>query len=268
MTGMPTPTLQFDDAEAYERFMGPWSRRATAIFVDWLSPPRGARWLDVGCGTGILAQHVVEHANPQSVDAVDPAATQVAHAARALDGTLARFHVAAAERLPFDDGAFDVVASALVLNFLRDPRAGVGEMQRVARSGALVAGFVWDFAAERSPSWPMREGLRSCGVALPPLPGADGSTVAALRALFADVGLASIETCSFDVTVSFPAFGDFWIAQMPGYSPTTRMIDAMSEGERSRLKDAVRRALATDDLSKPFGYSATANAIKAVTGKR
>ena len=40
--------------DAYERFMGRWSRPLAHAFLDWLQPPRSARWLDVGCGTGAL----------------------------------------------------------------------------------------------------------------------------------------------------------------------------------------------------------------------
>jgi hypothetical protein len=44
----------FSDGSAYEPFMGQWTRAAGIIFLDWLVPPTGARWLDVGCGTGVF----------------------------------------------------------------------------------------------------------------------------------------------------------------------------------------------------------------------
>ena len=44
---------------------------------------------------------------------------------------------------------------------------------------------------------------------------------------FERAGLEQVETKSIDVTVSFPDFEAFWVAQMPSYSPTTRMIAAM-----------------------------------------
>src|SRR5690242_1320740 len=48
-------TVAFDSSADYERFMGRWGRAAAASFLDWLAPPCGLRWLDVGCGTGTLA---------------------------------------------------------------------------------------------------------------------------------------------------------------------------------------------------------------------
>ena len=35
--------IRFDDGQAYEDFMGRWSRLAGDAFLDWLSPPRGLR---------------------------------------------------------------------------------------------------------------------------------------------------------------------------------------------------------------------------------
>src|SRR5215813_7297617 len=52
-------TVTFNDAEAYERFMGRWSRSVGAIFLDWVAAPKGARWLDAGCGTGIFTELIV-----------------------------------------------------------------------------------------------------------------------------------------------------------------------------------------------------------------
>jgi ubiquinone/menaquinone biosynthesis C-methylase UbiE len=60
--------------------MGRWSRAVGAIFLDWLSPKPGARWLDVGCGTGVFTELVVETCAPDSVVAVDTSTQQIAHA--------------------------------------------------------------------------------------------------------------------------------------------------------------------------------------------
>ncbi len=41
--------IRFDDGAAYERMMGNWSRLAGEIFLDWLAPLSGLRWIDIGC---------------------------------------------------------------------------------------------------------------------------------------------------------------------------------------------------------------------------
>ena len=68
---MAQSTVYFDDGEAYERFMGRWSRAAGAVFLDWLAPIEGARWLDVGCGTGVFTQLILDTRAPSAAVAVE-----------------------------------------------------------------------------------------------------------------------------------------------------------------------------------------------------
>ena len=56
----------------YERFMGRWSRALAPRFLSWLEIPEGANWLDVGCGTGSLADAICRHARPATVVGCDP----------------------------------------------------------------------------------------------------------------------------------------------------------------------------------------------------
>ena len=51
--------LTFDAADDYERFMGRWSRAIGENFLDWLRRPSGARWLDIGCGTGAFSELIL-----------------------------------------------------------------------------------------------------------------------------------------------------------------------------------------------------------------
>ena len=63
--------------------------------------------------------------------------------------------LAAAEDLPFDDDAFDAALAQLVVHFMSDPVAGLGEMARVTRRGGVVAACVWDHAGGRGPLSPL-----------------------------------------------------------------------------------------------------------------
>ena len=259
---MAEAAFQFDDSAAYERFMGRWSRAVAPAFLEWLEAPRRASWLDVGCGTGILAETLLELCDPASVHAVDPAAEQVRAALRRPLASRARFQVADARKLPFADRSFDVVASALVINFIADRAPAIAEMRRVARAGGVVAGYVWAFSDELSPSGPMRQAMRHFGAEVPGIPGTDASRIDSLRALFEDAGLASIETRTIDVCLAYTDFEDYWRAQTPAYAPTTKIIAAMKDGERARLMRAVRSALPAGPNGS-IEYCARANAIKA-----
>jgi len=257
---------RFDDSEAYERFMGAWSRAAVPVFVRWLEAPRDAEWLDLGCGTGILAQHLAEGGFARRVDGIDPAPAQVRYAAHALASPRVRFHVGHAEALPFAESRFDVVASALAINFMADRPRALREMRRVARPGGVVAGFVWDFAHERSPSAPMRNALRAVGHPPPAVPGTADSGLEALQCLFADAGLTGVSACAFEVTVSFPGFEDLWRAQLPAYSPTTKLILGLSEDVRAALKETLRSSVPMGDDGR-ISYSARAHGVRAIAQK-
>lgn len=252
----------FDDSAAYERFVGSWGRAAGAIFLDWLVPPSGARWLDIGSGTGLFTELILDTCSPAAVFAIDAAVAQIEHARRKPVAGRANFEVSDAQALPFPDSSFDVVVSALVLNFIPDRPRALSEMRRVAGARGVVAGYVWDFGEELSPSGPFRLGMRGVVADLPALPGTEDSSLGALRSLFARAGLEEIATRAIEVTVSFPNFDDFWLAQTPSYSPMTKMIAAMTTSERAKLIDAVRAHVPIRGDGR-IEYPARANAIKA-----
>lgn len=247
---------------AYERFMGRWSRAVAPVFLDWLGVPRRSSWLDVGCGTGILAETLLELCAPRSVHAVDPAPGQLQAAERGSAAGRVTFQLAEAGRLPFADASFDVVASALVLNFVAERPPAVAEMRRVARQGGAVAAYVWDFTEELSPSGPLRRAMRRFGIEVPAIPGTEASRVEALEALFEAAGLEQVATRTIDVCLAYADFRDFWEAQTPGYAPTTRIIMAMKDSERARLMRAVESALPCGPNGS-IEYCARANAVKA-----
>ena len=255
-------TFDFDDSVAYERAIGRWSRAVAPVFLQWLAPPANARWLDVGCGTGIFAHTLIELCSPAAVVGVDAVAAQIAQASRGPAAGRASFDVADARKLPFAESSFDIVASALVLNFIPERSQALAEMRRVTRADGAVAAYVWDFAEELSPSGPLRLALRRFGVQVPPIPGTGESRLEALRVLFQEAGLDRIETRTIDVCLAYRDFEDFWHAQTPSYVPTTKIIAAMTESDCARLMRAVRSQLPT----APGGvieYFARANAIKA-----
>jgi ubiquinone/menaquinone biosynthesis C-methylase UbiE len=252
----------FDDSAAYERFIGSWGRAAGATFLDWLALRPGAHWLDVGCGSGLFTELIIQTQSPAAVIGIDAAEAQIEHARRKPVAQRDNFRVGDAQALPFSSASFDVVVSALVINFIPDRLRALSEMRRVARTGGLVAGYVWDFGEELSPSGPFRRGMRDMAPDLPALPGTKDSRLNALRSLFERAGLEDIATRTIEVTVSFPDFDDFWLAQTPSYSPMTKMISAMTTSERAKLIESIRARVPTRGDGS-IEYPARANAIKA-----
>src|SRR5437870_4139517 len=107
--------------DAYEPYVGRWSRRVARVFLDWVAAPAGSAWLDVGCGTGALSQIIVEHSAPQVVVGIDPSDAYISYARAHLVDSRARFQVGSAQSLPFAAESFDVAVSGLVLNFVPEP---------------------------------------------------------------------------------------------------------------------------------------------------
>lgn len=241
--------------------MGRWSRAVGAVFIEWMEAPAGARWLDVGCGTGIFTELILDTCAPAAVSAVDPAPAQIDHARRSPIRHRVAFSVADAQALPFGAASFDVVSSALVINFIPDRPRALAEMRRVVGPEGHVAGYVWEFGAELSPSWPLRQAMRQVGAEAPEAPGAGASSIDALVSLFDGVGLKRIEAQSFDVTVSFDSFEAFWRAQTPSYSPISKKIAAMSASQRTGLMETMRDTLPATTHGT-ISYSARANAVK------
>src|SRR3954470_23139595 len=120
-----TPNF-FSNADAYERFMGRYSRVLGPEFARAADVAAGQRVLDVGCGTGALTAVLAELAGPEDLAAGEPTEPVVEHCRTTLPG--ADGGLGPAESIPFEDGSFDRALAQLVFHFVSDPIAAVGEM--------------------------------------------------------------------------------------------------------------------------------------------
>src|SRR5438270_9070778 len=191
---MAEQSIRFEDGDAYERGMTPWSRLAGQIFLDWLAPESGLRWIDVGCGTGAFSELIVQRCAPVETQGVDPNEAQLAVARTRPGAHGAVFRLGDAMALPFDSARFDAAVMALVIFFVPDPAKGVAEMARVVRPGGLVAAYGWDLLGGGFPLESIRAELRAMGIDPPLPPSAGASRTDALRELWAAAGLEAIET--------------------------------------------------------------------------
>src|SRR5262249_10711925 len=142
---MTEPQIRFEDGAAYERMMGVWSRLAGDVFLDWLAPARGLRWVDIGCGNGAFTELLAARCAPARVEGIDPSEAQLSFARSRHTAGIATFRLGDAMALPYADNSFDAAVMALVLFFVPDPAKGVAEMIRVVKSGGSVSVYLWDF---------------------------------------------------------------------------------------------------------------------------
>jgi SAM-dependent methyltransferase len=99
---------------------------------------RASRLLDVGCGEGQVSRRVAGHG--VAVVGVDPTPGQVATATARGGGV--RYARAAAEALPFANGAFDAAVICLTLEHLEPFEPAVHEVARILEPGGLFCCFL------------------------------------------------------------------------------------------------------------------------------
>jgi ubiquinone/menaquinone biosynthesis C-methylase UbiE len=258
---MAEPTNLFSDGKAYERLMGRWSKLAGAQFLDWVDAPKNLRWVDVGCGNGAFTEVLIERTSPAAVSAVDPSDGQLSYA-RTRPGTkLAQFQLADAQSLPFVDNSFDAAAMALVIVFIPDPVKAAKEMARVVKSGGTVATYMWDFPSGGFPLHPMIKALKDLGIAPSAGSNPEASGMEAMRAIWEQAGLQTIDSRIIHVPIAYADFDDFWESNSVPLGTYGKTIAELSPSARDAVKARLRRDLPTDANGR-IAYEAFANAVK------
>lgn len=235
-------------SDAYERYMGRWSRRIAPIFTEWLDLAPGARWIDVGCGTGVLTSTIIATCEPAQVLGVDSSETFLQSASTALSDSRLSFSQGDAQAISQADDSFDAAVSGLVLNFVPDKDAAIREMTRIVRPDGTVGLYVWDYAGH------MQVMRTFFDVATALDPGAadydDGVKApicrpGPLKELLARNGLEKVEVRAIDIPAAFQSFDDYWSPFLGGTGSAPKYCASLDDGARERLRHELEQRLPT-----------------------
>jgi SAM-dependent methyltransferase len=166
--------------------------------------------------------------------------------------------LAAAEALPFDDGAFDVALAQLVVHFMKDPVAGLREMARVTRPGGVVAACVWDHGGGQGPLSVFWRAVHEADPDAPDESDLAGAREGHLLELFGAAGIGETEQSLLEVRVEHESFDEWWEPYTRGVGPAGAYVAQLADDERDRLRERCRALLP----APPFTLSARAWAVR------
>ena len=210
--------------------------------------PAGAKVLDVATGTGHVALVAArQFCDTTGIDYVPELIDTAARRAEA-EGLAIDFRVADAEALPFEDGSFDYVLSAIGVMFTADHQRAAGELARVTRPGGRIGMANW------TPSGFVGQMLKAVGTYVSPPPGAQPPTRWGTEEVVLDLlgdHVDEVEVATTSVRPHFRSpehYADFFLTN---YGPTFKAAQRLEPDARASFRDdlvtlAKDRNLASD----------------------
>ncbi len=259
---MPTPTynakpsIKWENSEAYELFIGRWSRLVGKEFLKWLAPVPGIRWLDVGCGSGALSEAILQLTEPLSVKGIDLSEGFVDYCRVQIPDQQASFEKGDALSLALESASFDAAVSGLVHNFLPQNDRALAEMKRVVRPGGMIALYVWDYGGRMQ----LLRHFWNAAVALDPTAYDldEGRRFSECRPgklveQFNRVGFNDVRVTPIDIWTDFKNFDDYWMPFLGRQGPAPSYVASLGAKQRAVLRDRLLASLpVADDGSIPL----------------
>jgi SAM-dependent methyltransferase len=249
----------FGNAEAYERFMGRWSRLLAPQFVDFSDVPDRGRVLDVGSGTGSLAFAIAERKARSQVVGIDPSKEYVAYAnSRNPFPDWVSFEVGDAQQVRFADASFEASLSLLVFNFIPDPAKALREVRRVTKPGGRISAAVWDYGDGMRMLRAFWDGAVSIDTKGEKV---DEKHMPLCRAgelseLWRNGGLENVREQPLVITMRFEYFADYWDAFLLGQGPAGVYVRSLTRDQLHALRGEVKSRVSRSVENMPIALAA------------
>ena len=153
---MANPGARAENVDPFEAFKAAqkqgWAHFAPLEMITTIPAARlvkfagvraGQRVLDVGCGTGVVAITAARMGAKVSGIDLTPELLELARNNSQIAGVDVDWREGDAEKLPFNDGTFDVVLSQFGHMFAPRPSLAIAEMLRVLKAGGTIAFSTW-----------------------------------------------------------------------------------------------------------------------------
>jgi SAM-dependent methyltransferase len=233
--------------DAYEAYVGRWSRPLAELFLAWFAAPVAGRWLDVGCGTGALTEAVLNATDPIAVVGIDSSPEFLGAAQSHIADPRVRFEVGDARALPVTSDDYDAVVAGLVLHFIPDPDPAVAEMVRAARPGGAVGAYVWDYRGEMQRAqyfWDAVAATDAEAAALDPRPHFHTCEPGPMTELFRAAGLDDVTVNAIDLPMAFRDLDEFWLPHtMAGAAAAQRYVSGIDGDRKAVLREQLQATL-------------------------
>lgn len=244
------PRSVFNNALAYEAYMGRWSRLVAPQFVRWLNAGPDLAWLDVGAGTGVLTQSILDVSSPRRICALDPSTTYLEYAQNTFADSRVTFEVGDTRSAMLEPHSFDVAVAGLVLNFMPSAEDGVRAMVDAVVPGGVVAAYVWDYTEGMG----MLRQFWSAAASIDPTSAAleSGGQYAIchpepLQALFERLGLLDVQVVGLEIPQHFRDFDDYWQPFLVAQGSVAKFLHSLAEDKLIQLREQLRQQLTTNE---------------------
>jgi SAM-dependent methyltransferase len=243
---MARDTDRWTSGADYDQWMGRWSRLVAREFLKWLDLPRGLRWIDICCGSGVVTEAIVELCQPASIDGIDASSEQINFARQHRPHPNVMFQTGNAMALPFADSSFEVAVCGLALNYIPEPVEGLKEFRRVVCPEGTIAAYVWDYSEGTRflrEFWDAAAAINNKAADFDQARRFPMCTPDGLRTLFEQAGLQNSTVHAIDVVTRFKNFVDYWQPLLTGQGSAPNYLATCDERTKTLIRDRLREAL-------------------------
>ncbi len=239
------PAQQWKDANAYNLYVGRWSKLISADFIEWLNPPLNLKWLELGCGTGSLTSEIVSSRSPSHLLATDTSEIYLNDARKHIASAQISFLNADLNTVQVPD-EFDEITSGLVLNFIPGIENMLLKILNNLRHGGRLSAFVWDYAGHYQPMRHFWNAARDVHEQADMFDAGIKYKLCMkknLIRLFESLNLSNIKFVNIERIASYVNFEDYWLPIKSAQGSVAEFLTTLTPDQIMKLRDLLRSRL-------------------------